>query len=62
MLSKIVLVIYLITGRSEVQISYVARFATEQQCESEAAKYQRTNWQAYPIKAAQCVFDITKEK
>lgn len=62
MLPKIILVIYLITGRSQVQIQYAVSFPTESACMAESSKYKRSGWQAYPVIEAVCTFDIKVNK
>ncbi len=60
MLPKVIFVMYLLAGRSDVQIQYIARFPTEAQCQAEAAKYKPQKWEMFPVKRAECVFDVTQ--
>lgn len=62
MLAKTVLVMYLITGHTQVQVQYVARFQTEAACQAEARKYVRPTWATYPVQEAACVFDVTNQR
>jgi len=58
MIPKLILVLYLITGRNGVTMQYIVRFPTEAACQVEAKRLTSTSW-GYPIQKAECVFDAS---
>lgn len=60
MLAKVILVMYILGGRSDVRVQYIVRFPTESQCQAEAAKYVQKRWEQFPVNRAECVFDATQ--
>lgn len=57
-MTKIILVVWLLTGRNDVTMLYAAKYPSEATCEAQASRMrdQRTgNLVTYPVKYAECV-------
>ena len=61
MITKTVLVLFLLVGRSSIEIQGTAKYPTEQEC-WQAAKTlvpPSDGWSQYPVKKATCTYDLS---
>lgn len=60
-MTKIILVVWLLTGRNDVTMQYAVKYPSEAACQAQASRMQDTRSgldRTYPVKYAECVMEV----